>query len=118
MIAETQRPIYFEGYGLIRLSLETFTKVNTCYDDRFYWNKKILDSDCNAFADASNCAQLLFNVQNSVSEVTSATIQFPVEWITFLLSWNIFSSCIYVLRPLAAMAIGEIAIAKPFNIRK
>lgn len=27
MIAETQKPIYLEGYGLIRLSLESFTKV-------------------------------------------------------------------------------------------
>lgn len=27
MIAETQQPIYLEGYGIIRISLETFTKV-------------------------------------------------------------------------------------------
>lgn len=28
MIAETQRPIYLEGYGIIRISLEAFTKVS------------------------------------------------------------------------------------------
>lgn len=29
MIAEAQKPIYLEGYGIIGLSLETFTKVTT-----------------------------------------------------------------------------------------
>lgn len=28
MIADTQRPIYLDGYGLIRLSMEAFAKVN------------------------------------------------------------------------------------------
>lgn len=27
MIAETQRPIYLDGYGIIRVSLEAFTRV-------------------------------------------------------------------------------------------
>lgn len=27
MIAEAQKPFYFEGFGLVRLSLEAFTKV-------------------------------------------------------------------------------------------
>lgn len=29
MIAQTQRPMYLEGYGLIRLSMETFGKESS-----------------------------------------------------------------------------------------
>lgn len=68
MIAETQRPIYLEGYGIIRISLEAFTKVSK-QQKIFIWEKEGLIVISVRIVDVACRSELLSHVQNFVRQV-------------------------------------------------
>lgn len=68
MIAETQIPVYLEGCGIIRLSLESFSKVKLY---AFYQEEKINLFNYLEFSDVARSSQLLFDVPNIILQINN-----------------------------------------------
>lgn len=61
MIRSTHRPLVFNGYGILKLNLETFTQVKVFV---LFFFRHELNQFLFMISDTQNCNELLYHVQN------------------------------------------------------